>query len=130
MVKPLLENDTTVILDRYYDSTIAYQGHGRSSLPLKDIHKLNEIASHYTVPDITFYLKISLEEAQNRTAKKLKDRMEQSGKVFYKKVIEGFDLLAESEKRIVAVDATAATDHIHQVIWEEMLCKFENLSTS
>ncbi|MBN2732111.1 MAG: dTMP kinase, partial [Balneolaceae bacterium] len=61
-VRPLLNKNEVVILDRFYDSTTAYQGYGRSSLPLQDIHRLNKIASHNIVPDITFYLKISLEE--------------------------------------------------------------------
>lgn len=119
-VRPLLNKNEVVILDRFYDSTTAYQGYGRSSLPLQDIHRLNKIASHNIVPDITFYLKISLEEAQNRTALKSKDRMERSGKQFYEDVIEGFDTLADKEKRFIAVDAERPSEHVHKIIWKKI----------
>lgn len=119
-VRPMLNKNEVVILDRFYDSTTAYQGYGRSSLPLQDIHRLNKIASHNIVPDITFYLKISLEEAQNRTALKSKDRMELSGKQFYEDVIEGFDTLADKEKRFIAVDAERPSEQVHQIIWKNI----------
>lgn len=123
-VIPLLKKDTVVILDRFYDSTIAYQGYGRSSLQLAAIHKLNQIASHSTTPDLTFYLKISLKDARSRTAGKAKDRMEQSGIEFYTKVIEGFDTLAQNEKRVVAIDAAKPSNQVHQGIWEKVCTQF------
>ena len=119
-VKPILKREEIVILDRYYDSTVAYQGYGRQSLPINDIHNLNAIASHDLEPDITFYLKISLQEAQERTASKPKDRMEQSGNEFFSRVIEGFDKLAASQKRFRAIDATGSAAHTHQLIWKQM----------
>lgn len=122
-VNPLLKKNTIVILDRYYDSTIAYQGYGRSSLPVDDIHQLNQIASHHTVPDVTFYLKISLEDAQKRTALQLKDRMEQAGTPFYEKVIEGFDAIAKQEDRFITINAMQKSEQIHQVIWENIYAK-------
>ncbi len=119
-VIPLQEEGTVVILDRFYDSTTAYQGYGRSSVPLDQIGELNEIASHRTEPDITFYLKISLQEAKKRNAKKQKDRMEMSGDDFYRKVIEGFDQLAESEERFVTLDATAPRKQVQDRIWQRV----------
>jgi dTMP kinase len=115
-VQPLLKKGDVVILDRFYDSTVAYQGYGRASLPLVDIHALNEIASYGLVPDLTFYLKIPVEEAQKRTASVEKDRMEKSGAEFYQNVIKGFNELAKSEKRFVAVDAAESPDQIHDLI--------------
>lgn len=124
-VIPLLEKKSVVILDRFYDSTIAYQGYGRSSLPLPDIHKLNQIASHSTTPDITFYLKISLEEARNRTVGNAKDRMEQSGTEFYTNVIKGFNSLAESEERFIAIDANQPSGQVHKAILGKVLARFK-----
>lgn len=119
-VLPLLKNKAVVILDRFYDSTTAYQGYGRSSVSLKHIQEINEIASHRVEPDITFYLKISLKEAAKRTEKQEKDRMEQSGNAFYDKVIKGFDAIAVSEERFVTLDATAPRQEIHRQIWKEV----------
>tara|TARA_R110002095_G_scaffold161491_1_gene139924 strand:- start:279 stop:872 length:594 start_codon:yes stop_codon:yes gene_type:complete len=114
-VKPLLANDTVVILDRFYDST-AYQGYGRRSLPIDQVHQINRVASHGIAPDITFYLRLSLEESFKRTAHMQKDRMEQSGIEFYKNVVKGFDELSKSEKRFVTIDASKSVDEVHKVI--------------
>ncbi len=123
-VKPLLEMDNemdnVVILDRYYDSTVAYQGFGRSSLPLEDIHKLNVIASNGLEPDVTFYLELPLEEALKRTEQQLKDRMELSGNSFYQRVIKGFETIAKTEDRFKKIDASGSPDHIHRLIAEEI----------
>lgn len=119
-VVPLQKSGTIVILDRFYDSTTAYQGYGRNSVTHKQIRELNEIASHSNEPDLTFYMKISLEEAQKRTQKQQKDRMELSGNDFYKKVIKGFDALSLSEKRFVTLDARAPQQEIHSQIWEQV----------
>lgn len=115
-VLPLLEKDTVVILDRYFDSTTAYQGYGRQSVSIEDINEINEIASHGRSPDLTFYLRISLEEARERTAFEQKDRMELSGDEFYKNVITGFDELAETEERFFTLDGTAPKQQVHQQI--------------
>lgn len=117
-VIPLLKEGAVVILDRFYDSTTAYQGFGRESVPIDDIRELNIIAGHQLKPDITFYLKITLKEAKKRTADKIKDRMEQSGDDFFVRVIEGFDKLADSEERIVTLEAKLNPRQIHREIWE------------
>jgi dTMP kinase len=117
---PLQKSGTIVILDRFYDSTTAYQGYGRESVALKQIRELNKVASHDNEPDLTFYMKISLEEAQKRTRKQQKDRMELSGDEFYEKVIKGFDALSLTEKRFVTLDATAPQQKIHSKIWEQV----------
>lgn len=119
-VRPLLEQNEIVILDRFYDSTTAYQGYGRASLPLQDIHRLNKIASLAIEPDITFYLKISLEEAHKRTALSEKDRMEMAGTAFFEKVVEGFNVLAAQEKRFRTIHAESSPEKIHKAIWEEV----------
>lgn len=119
-VVPLQKAGTVVILDRFYDSTTAYQGYGRKSVSIKNIREINEIASHRNEPDLTFYMKISLEEAQNRTRDKVKDRMELSGDDFYENVIKGFDSLALSEERFVTLDATAPQQKVHAQIWEQV----------
>lgn len=127
-VRPLLNRGEVVILDRFYDSTTAYQGYGRGSLPLADIHRLNKMASHNTKPDLTFYLQISLEEAQRRTARAEKDRMEQAGSSFYTKVIEGFEALAEKEERFHTIAAEQPSKNIHTLIWQEVQNKLHSNS--
>jgi len=119
-VKPLLTDGVVVILDRFYDSTTAYQGYGRKSLPLDQVHQINKVASHGLAPDVTFYLRLSLEESAKRTAHMQKDRMEQSGIEFFQNVIKGFDELAESEQRFVTVDASKDVNEVHDLILSEL----------
>jgi len=59
-VLPSLQEGSVVILDRFYDSTTAYQGHGRQSVSLDEIGKMNTIASHKRAPDLTIYMDIPL----------------------------------------------------------------------
>jgi len=124
-VRPLEAKGHVIILDRYYDSTTAYQGFGRESVPLESIKHINELASHRLEPDLTFYLRISIAQAAERTASKRKDRMERSGDSFYEKVIKGFDYLAETEKRFRRIDASKSPEEIHQIIWQQV-CEYSD----
>ncbi|MEX2368390.1 MAG: dTMP kinase, partial [Balneolaceae bacterium] len=115
-VLPLLDQNVMVILDRFFDSTTAYQGYGRESASIRQIEMLNQLAGHHLVPDITFYLKISYKEARKRTEGNEPDRMERSGENFFEKVIRGFDQLAREQSRIHTLDATQHPDDIHRKI--------------
>jgi dTMP kinase len=115
-VIPLLDNSETVILDRFYDSTVAYQGYGRESAPLRDITQLNRIAAHGRVPDLTFYLRLRVEDAEKRTSSNRKDRMEKSGKDFFQKVSGGFDEISRNEERFKTINANREKSRVHQDI--------------
>lgn len=119
-VLPSLKEGAVVILDRFYDSTTAYQGFGRKSIPLNEIQNLNAIASHKRVPDLTIYMQISLAEAKKRMSKK-KDRMEKAGDDFFEKVIQGFNKMTKNNDRFFTVDATQTPDRVHSQIWEQIL---------
>lgn len=115
-VLPLLKKNKIVILDRFFDSTTAYQGYGRQSVDLNSIQVLNDLATHHTKPDITFYLKIDPEVAEKRTDGNLKDRMENAGLEFFSKVSKGYDELATKEERIHSIDATLSPQQMHSQI--------------
>ena len=115
-VIPLLEQNEIVILDRFYDSTTAYQGFGRNSSSLSDIYTLNKLASHGTVPDLTFYLKIDPQTADQRTKGSEKDRLESAGHDFFKKVATGYDMLASTDKRFRVIDAGRSPEEVHDEI--------------
>lgn len=119
-VLPLLSQDELIILDRFFDSTVAYQGYGRNCLPLKQIHEINKIASHGVLPDVTFYMRVDLNTALERRSNLSKDRMEQSGDDFYKKVIKGFDELSATSDRFVTIDALKSIESIHEFVWEKV----------
>ncbi len=119
-VLPLLDEGKVVILDRFFDSTTAYQGHGRQQMNLEDVIRLNKIASHRRSPDLTFYLELSLSQARSRVADAEGDRMEQSGDQFYKRVIQGFEELARQHDRFVTMDATQPKNYLEQQIWDQV----------
>jgi dTMP kinase len=99
-IKPALEKGIVVILDRFYDSTTAYQGFGRGVMKPKEILKINDMASHKIEPDVTFYLHLSYKEAlHRRTTREKEDRMEQADQHFFERVIEGYQWLAATYSR-------------------------------
>ena len=115
-VIPLLNKGELVILDRYYDSTVAYQGYGRNSIQIDHVHFLNKLATHNTIPDITFYLSISPDIASKRTQNSQKDRMEKAGTAFFERVKNGYDLLAENNDRFITIDSSRDPDTVFQDI--------------
>jgi dTMP kinase len=119
-VLPLLKSGKIVILDRFFDSTVAYQGYGRDSISLKDIHHINSIAAHGIVPELTFYLRIPLDVATKRRSMFAADRMERSGTEFYTKVINGFDEIAKSSARFNTLDALESVETLHDQIWSRV----------
>ena len=129
-VIPLLNEKTVVILDRFYDSTTAYQGYGRGFENMETIHRLNEIASHGISPDVTYYLSIPLEEAIKRRSGQSEDRMEKSGIEFFKRVIRGFETLAETESRIVRLDALKEPHEVHADLLADLSSRFSGLKVS
>lgn len=110
VIEPLLKQQKIVILDRFYDSTTAYQGFGRNVISQKDIQIINRIATHHITPDITFYLSLSIEDAQERRGDKDGkggDRMERSGRKFYENVIKGYEWIASNEpERVITINAS------------------------
>ena len=69
MIKPALKEGKIVIADRFYDSTIAYQGEARGLMSTEEILKLTRLIIGDLKPDLTFYLKLSPEEAFKRKNK-------------------------------------------------------------
>ncbi len=114
-IKPRLKNGEIVILDRFFDSTTAYQGYGRKSAKLSHIETLNKLATHDTEPDITFYLRIDPKKAAKRTQTGTKDRMEKAGEDFFREVFNGYEQLSRL-KRFEVIDATESQNDIHQKI--------------
>jgi dTMP kinase len=126
VILPARASDSIVICDRFYDSTVAYQGYGRQ-LPLDDITNINRIATQELVPDMTFFIDISPEQAfercRDRMASEL-DRMEESGVRFYERVINGYKELASSQRgRYYVVDGEKTPDDIHATIWRLLIEK-------
>ncbi len=118
-IKPALAQGKVVVADRFYDSTIAYQGMARQIMSSEDILTLTKKIIGDIKPDLTFYLKLSPEEAFKR---KLSmngelDRIEKEGIEFHRAVAKGYELIASIEKeRFYVIDASKPSDKIFNEI--------------
>ncbi|MCX6150141.1 MAG: dTMP kinase [Ignavibacteriales bacterium] len=125
IIRPHLEMDYYVIADRFHDSTIAYQGFGRE-IPLDFVNKINQFAIGNTLPDLTFFIDLTLEETEKRKNSRSRaelDRIEVSKNNFYEKVRQGYYFLAQNEKRFRLIDGSLSVEEIHQIIINEILSK-------
>ncbi len=104
-LRPLLAEGTTVLLDRFVDSSLAYQGAGRG-LGVEEIRALNAFGTGGLVPDRTLLLRIDPAAGLGRIADRPADRLEQAGDAFFAAVAAAYDELAAAEpERFVVLDA-------------------------
>ena len=116
-LKPLLDQGTIILCDRYTDSTIAYQGYGRG-LDLSLIDQLNQIATNGLESDLTLWLDVDVELGLARTRARGKlDRMEQATLEFHQRVQQGFKQLAETyPERIIPINGRLNVDEVTEKI--------------
>ncbi|MBT3981896.1 MAG: dTMP kinase [Bacteriovoracaceae bacterium] len=126
IVLPLLkEKENVVLLDRYVDSSFAYQGVALG-LGIKTIQEIHAHPPLNLLPDITFYLRITVELSMERQKKRGggKDFFEKNPKEFYQKLVEGFDLVAKTyPKRVKCIRAENSIEEVSREI-EEYLEKW------
>ena len=105
-LRPLLDGGTTVILDRFIDSSLAYQGGGRG-LGVEEIRTLNEFGTGGLTPDKTLLLRVDPATGLGRIAGREADRLELAGGEFFARVAKTYDeLAAAAPERFVVLDAT------------------------
>ncbi|MDO9578052.1 MAG: dTMP kinase [Candidatus Cloacimonadales bacterium] len=113
---PALKNGKIVISDRYYDSTIAYQGAARK-IERNIIDMLTTFATFGLKPDITFLVDLPAEIGLARIEQKDADRLERESLDFHKKVRAGFLKIAEQEKdRYIVLNGAKTVNEIHREI--------------
>jgi len=119
VIRPALRAGAVVLTDRYIDSSIAYQGAGRSLDPA-DIAKLSAWATEDLLPDLTVVLDIDPQVGLRRFDAPL-DRLEAEPLSFHVAVRDGFLALAEQHAvRYLVVDATQDPDLIQAHIRERL----------
>lgn len=123
-ILPALKNGKIVIADRFYDSTIAYQGMARNIMPPQKILELTKNIIGDLKPDLTFYLKLSPQEAFERKKQMSQglDRMENEGLEFHNKVYEGYEYISRIESdRFCVIDAKQSIEEISGIVKEKIL---------
>lgn len=128
VIRPALAAGEIIVCDRFYDSTIAYQGYGRG-LNLAMVRQVVDLAVGNTRPDITLLLHVSPEVS---TARRLarqpnlpldikRDRFEEADHAFFERVEQGFRAVAESEpNRVRMIDAGGAVEDVRREIWSRI----------
>lgn len=127
-IKPALERGEMVICDRFVDSSIAYQGFGRS---LGDqVEEVNEYAIMGCKPDITFFMDIDPAIGRSRIGKDVQDRLEREKMDFHYKVYEGYQTICRNHpERVIRIDADRPIDVIRDEIYAHLdeICKREGI---
>jgi dTMP kinase len=119
VIQPALRRGAIVVTDRYIDSTLAYQGHGRN-LPVDEIFEINKWATAGLLPDLTVLLDVPPSVGLNRFASPA-DRMESEPHEFHERVRRGFRALADAEPhRYVIVDASRPQAEITREIQDRI----------
>jgi dTMP kinase len=124
VIRPALDAGEVVISDRFYDSTLAYQGYGRQ-LDLNLVRSVVDVAVGDTRPTLTLLLTVAPEIAELRRAMRqstlpfMRDRIEEADRAFFARVEKGFAELAAAEPmRFRTVEASGSLEGVGEKIWE------------
>lgn len=119
IMRPALAEGQIVIADRFGLSTIAYQVAGRG-LPLADVAAALRVATGGLTPDLTLVLDIpvALGRERQRTAGKVRDRIEREDDAFHGRVREAYR--TASGPGIVHIDASQPKKAVQQAAWREV----------
>jgi dTMP kinase len=117
-ILPAWDRGAIVLSDRFTDSTIAYQGHGRGLGP-NVVMTLHDIACHGLQPDLTICIDIDLKTAIERArSRKTRDRIEEEAAEFHNRVREAYlELARKYPHRIKLIDGRGALADVSERIY-------------
>lgn len=118
VVRPALERGDVVVQDRFFDSSVAYQGAGRV-LSEDEVRDLSLWAVEDLRPNLTIVLDVPAEVARARrdSTRDVYDRLEAEADDFHERVRQAYHRLADVEpERIVIIDGELPAEDIHQQI--------------
>jgi dTMP kinase len=141
IIRPALAAGETIVCDRFYHSTLAYQGYGRQ-LNLEKVRQIIDFAVGDTRPDLTLFLHVPVQVSEQRRKTRqavlfpteksqapkasplpfnetLRDRMEEADRSFFERVEKGYEIIVASEpERIRFIDATKTLDEVRGSVWD------------
>ena len=127
-ILPALRSGRVVLCDRFYDSTVAYQGHGRG-LDLSAVDSVIRLAVGDLRPDRTLWLEVAPETARSRLAGRkaaqmaagaaeLSDRFDEEQEAFFARVAQGFRRSFDADpQRWRRVDAGGSVEEVEEAVW-------------
>jgi len=115
IVRPALAAGKVVLLDRFGDSSVAYQGYGRGLDPAR-VAELNALFTRGLEPDVTVLIDVPVEASAERSKEK-PDRIERAGDRFHGRVRQGYREIAMNEpERFVVLDGTGSIATVQSAI--------------
>ena len=124
LIRPALAEGKIVLLDRFVDSSLIYQGLGRG-LGIDEVAQLNSFATGGLLPDVTFMVYIDYEEGLRRKlsqANHTLDRLEAEESSFHRMVNLGYlELTGRYPERIRLIDGARDPRTVHEDILQQTL---------
>lgn len=119
-IKPALASGKVVLSDRYFDSSVAYQGAARE-LDVQEVKDISLWAIDRLLPDLTVLLDLPAQEAMNRRGNKgtEPDRLEREQVEFFERARDEYLRMA-NEPRFLVVDANLSPEQIHSQVLERV----------
>jgi dTMP kinase len=114
VIRPALAQGHIVVSDRYYDSTIAYQGYGRQ-LDIEALIGITEFATGGLKPNLTLLLEVDIMTGLSRreSGGVEMNRMDLQANAFYERVRKGYQTLVAAEpSRWVVIDANRSIERV------------------
>lgn len=121
VIRPALAAGKTVVCDRFYDSTTAYQAFA-DGLDRKMVSQANELAVDGCRPDLTLVFDLPVEDAlRRRSGREAEDRLELKGLEFQERVAAGFRAVAVDEPdRVKLIDAGGSIAEVFSGVAAEL----------
>jgi len=128
VIRPALAAGEVILCDRFYHSTLAYQGYGRQ-LDLATVRQVIDLAVGATRPDLTLLFHVSPEVSEARRLARQpnlpfnlqRDRFEESDRAFFERVAAGYAAIARDEpERVRVIDASLPVEAVRAAIWREV----------
>jgi len=125
LIKPMLNKGKIVLCDRYFDSTLAYQGYGRS-LDIELVKKMAIASTLGLIPNVTILLDISVNTALSRIVERPgRNRIDDESFDFHSRVKKAYLGIAKDSPRVHVIDGEDNELEVHEKVKD---CLSKNFS--
>lgn len=128
-VRPALAEGKIVIIDRFIDSSVAYQGYARG-IDVVDVEMINNFATDGLLPDLTLYFDVDTEIGLSRvmSGNREVNRLDLEAKEMHQKVRAGYQAIAKANpERIVTIDASQTIDQVVSTTLSTLQSRFPEI---
>ena len=128
-VRPALAEGEIVIIDRFIDSSVAYQGYARG-IDVADVEMINNFATDGLLPDLTLYFDVDTEIGLSRvmSGNREVNRLDLEAEEMHQKVRAGYQAIAKANpERIVTIDASQTIDQVVSTTLSTLQSRFPEI---